>query len=40
VSVGMCSGNSKCRVFSAGTKIVVAKNLENTIDLAMFLKAF
>jgi hypothetical protein len=23
---GMCAGNSKCRVFSAGMKIVVAKN--------------
>jgi hypothetical protein len=30
----------KCRVFSVGMKIVIDKNLENTIWLAMFLKAF
>jgi hypothetical protein len=28
---GRCPGNSKGRVFSAGTKIVVAINLENTV---------
>jgi hypothetical protein len=28
--VGFCPGFSECWVFSAGMKIVVAKNLENT----------
>jgi hypothetical protein len=28
---GFCLGFSECRVFSAGMKIVIDKNLENTI---------
>jgi hypothetical protein len=28
---GFCPGFSECRVFSAGMKIVVDKNLENTV---------
>jgi hypothetical protein len=34
-----CPAFSECRLFSAGMKIVVNKNLENAIS-AMFLKAF
>jgi hypothetical protein len=28
---GFCPGFSECRVFSAGMKIVIDKNLENTV---------
>jgi hypothetical protein len=28
---GFCPGFSECRVFSAGVKIVIGKNLENTV---------
>jgi hypothetical protein len=30
-SPGFCPGFSECRVFSAGMKIVIDKNLENTV---------
>jgi hypothetical protein len=28
---GFCPGFSECRVFSAGMKIVIDKNIENTV---------
>jgi hypothetical protein len=36
----MCPGNSECRVFSAGTKIVVAKNLELKIPFGNVFEGF